>query len=392
MPQVRTLCLSREYARADPTGAATVLQLNSAQASFPSLRAILLTGVLFVPTHVLPRLTHLHLARMAQVDASTILDLLRNTPALEVLEIKSRDVLATPEFGHNLFAARLPPSLAERTHLPFDFRLHVNGGTLLSVPPLPRALATHPMRRLAFDVGSDSDFNPSFHAALHGSGASLAIGLHAHNVLHTGTEWAQWMLTDLPTTLPLSGIEEFHIRAREWHAPEDVLPHLAVYMPAVSTLLIKHETHDDDYDYDDGDDTDGHMELARVVARVLTSDGPVPLPALAHVELIVGSIPLAFCELLARALGHRDVGGRRLQRLRIRVDDEHYDSFRWRVMGGRVSEYRKTGIFDHVDVCEIPDGSSDGAGHEPNDGDTQRLGWGKWRDCVQQARHEYWEE
>ncbi|PIL30015.1 hypothetical protein GSI_07927 [Ganoderma sinense ZZ0214-1] len=349
---------------------------------------------------------------MAQVDASTILDLLRNTPALEVLEIKSRDVLAPPNsatissrpvslprlqsahishstsaVAHCLMAALDVPSLAF-----LDLTVHVNGGTLLSVPPLPRALATHPMRRLAFDVGSDSDFNPSFHAALHGSGASLAIGLHAHNVLHTGTEWAQWMLTDLPTTLPLSGIEEFHIRAREWDAPEDALPHLAVYMPAVSTLLIKHETHDDDYDYDDGDDTDGHMELARVVARVLTSDGPVLFPRLAHVELIVGSIPLAFCELLARALGHRDVGGRRLQRLRIRVDDEHYDSFRWRVMGGRVSEYRKTGIFDHVDVCEIPDGSSDGAGHEPNDGDTQRLGWGKWRDCVQQARHEYWEE
>ncbi|PIL30027.1 hypothetical protein GSI_07939 [Ganoderma sinense ZZ0214-1] len=271
---------------------------------------------------------------------------------------------STSSVVHYLMAALDAPSLAW-----LDLTVYVSGGTLLL-----------------------SDF-PFFHAALHGSGVSLAIGLHAHNVPRA--EWAQWTLTGFPATLPLSGVEEFHIQARQWDAPEGALPHFAAYMPQVSTLLIKNEPCDDDDDVGDGDNTEGHMELARVVARVLTSDrdGPVTVlfPHLAHLELIVSSIPLAFCELLARALAHREEGRRRRRRLRIRVDEELFDPFRWKMrwMGWREPEDRKTGIFDvdHVDVCEIADDFVDGSG-----GDEQRLGWGKWRDCVQRAAHEYWQE
>nr|VWP02192.1 Yersiniabactin-iron ABC transporter permease ATP-binding protein YbtQ [Ganoderma boninense] len=334
---------------------------------------------------------------MEQVDASTVLCLLMNTPALESLDIISSELIVpldctspvtlpclksvhishlTSAEVHYLMAALDVPALA-LLDLPTVF---MGGATLLALPLLPHALATHRMRRLAFNV--DRDFG-SVDIALHGPGVSLSMHLHAYDAQKA--ERVQWALTAFPTTLPLSGVEELHIQASQRDASEDLLLRLAVYMPEVSTLLIRHDPRDD-YG-DDYENVEGHVALARMVARVLTSDSPVLFPRLAHLELIVSSTTLALCRLLARALAHRDESGRRLRKFCIRLDDEYL--FHWKLMweGKRKPNYKETGIFDHVDVCEVPDEFEDSSG-----GDEQRLEWGRWRDCVQRTTHEYWRE
>ena len=85
MPRVRVLSLARtRFSREDTV---TVISDPTAPTRLPALKAILLESFLFVPTHSLPRLTHLHLASLHKINPSSILDLLRNTPALEVLHI-----------------------------------------------------------------------------------------------------------------------------------------------------------------------------------------------------------------------------------------------------------------------------------------------------------------
>ena len=179
------------------------------------------------------------------------------------------------------------------------------------------------MRRLSLCVSTDFT---SFHTTLHaGSAASLELGLHPRPM--PNPEWTQWARVDLPLTvlpLPLPNTEEFHFQAGRWEAPRDLLPHLAVHIPAVSMLLVKHNPRDDD---DNADvKPHRHMTLARAVARVLErdSDSPAALfPHLAHLKLVVSWIPPGFCELLARALERRDEGGRRVRKLRIRGDGEY---------------------------------------------------------------------
>ena len=84
MPQVRVLCVF--YKDTNP-GLPDPPVLNCTTTSFPSLRAVLLQNFLFVPTHFLLQLTHLHLYNLYNRYASNILDLLRNTPTLEVLDV-----------------------------------------------------------------------------------------------------------------------------------------------------------------------------------------------------------------------------------------------------------------------------------------------------------------
>ena len=101
--------------------------------------------------------------------------------------------------------------------------------------PLPVALATHTMRRLAFEVDNNFGF---FHTAFHGDGVSLAIELHA-NCFASLVERKQWAFTEFLTMLSLSNIEELHIQVCNWEAHQEILLHLAAHMPAVSTLLIR---------------------------------------------------------------------------------------------------------------------------------------------------------
>ena len=341
MLRLRVLCLSCK----DPQSTQMSTLLNGVPASFPSLRAVLLESCLFVPDLPLPQLTHLHLGKMDRVDASNILDLLRNTPALEYLDITSSNLtiplnsstISSPVALPRLHSAHIAHSTATEVHylmtslevpaLAFlDLsRISVGRETLSLTPLLPRSIDTHTMRRLSLCVSTDFT---SFHTTLHGSAASLELNLHPRPM--PNSEWVQWARVDLPPTvlpLPLPNIEEFHFQAGHWDAPRDLLPHLAVHIPAVSTLLVKHNPRDDDGNAEVK--LHRHMTLARAVARVLErcdSDGDSPavlFPHLAHLELVVGWIPPGFCELLARALERRDEGGRRVRKLRIRGDGEY---------------------------------------------------------------------
>ncbi|KAM5536362.1 hypothetical protein V8D89_009960 [Ganoderma adspersum] len=389
MLRLRVLCLSCK----DPRSTQMSTLLTGVPASFPSLKAVLLESCLFVPDLPLPQLTHVHLGKMDRVDAANILDLLRNTPALEYLDITSSTLtvplnsstISSPVALPRLQSAHIAHSTATEVHylmtslevpaLAFlDLsRISVGRETLSSTPLLPRSIDTHTMRRLALCVNSTSTF---FHTTLHGSNASLDLSLHARAV--PNSEWMQWARADLPLTvlpLPLPSIEEFHFQAGRWEAPRDLLPHLAPLIPTVSTLLVKHNPRDDD------DNAEVKLHCHMTLARVLERDSPVLFPHLAHLALVVSWIPPGFCELLARALKRRDEGGRRVRKLRICVDGEysrfrgHWKPYAWWMDPAR--DYRKTGIFDHVD---------DG------DGDLQRLGWGRWKDCVRRARHEYWRD
>lgn len=228
------------------------------------------------------------------------------------------------------------------------------------------------MHRLAFEV--DNDFG-LFRATFHSNEVSLAIDLHVPYV--PKPERKQWAFTEFPTMLSLSNIEELHMQACQWKEHRDMLLHLAAYMPAVSTLLVKHKF-PSQRTYDIEDDP-GHMALARTVARVLQSDNPVLFPNLVHLDLIVRRAPLAFFETISCALAHRDQDGRRLRKLRVGIDEPPYmrqPRYMW-------PNYKKTGILDHVDSADIS--------YLDDDTDAQGLGWGRWKDCVERADHGYWQ-
>ncbi|PIL30014.1 hypothetical protein GSI_07925 [Ganoderma sinense ZZ0214-1] len=194
-----------------------------------------------------------------------------------------------------------------------DLHWHLSEWTPSSTPFLLDALAPRPMPHLALDV---SPGFAEFDVMLHGCNVSLFMTLRSVQFGVPDEDRTDWAFTGLPTVLPLSGVEESHILTYQWDTPPGFLSHLATYMPAVSTLLIK-------YDLISGEeDVDGHMELARVLSRVLESDSPVLFPRLAHLELVVGTIPLAFCEIIARALARRHEDGRRLRKLRICIDHQ----------------------------------------------------------------------
>ncbi|KAI1787674.1 hypothetical protein LXA43DRAFT_703815 [Ganoderma leucocontextum] len=403
MPRVRLLSLSGEkYGVAQGS---TVI--TDAPASFPALSAMLLENFLFVPAHALPQLTHLHLAGLDEVDPSSILHLLRNTPALEVF-----DIIECVEFTSPPGAAAPPSSvILPRLHSVYIWCLtsttvhslmtrfeapnlaclrlssiDARSGTLLSTPLIPGALATRAINRLALDLGSSL---ATFRTVFHGNDLSVTMDINAMRT--TEEERSSWAFDDLPTILPLSCVEEFHFQVQLWGTAQGlrVLPHLAARMPMVSTLIIKYNAERDD------EDTDGLMDLAWAVVALLESNNPVLFPHLTHLELIVSDIPPELCEHIAPALAQRDGDGRRLQKLHIRLDDRHW--FRWAMkwMYQTEPDYRETGILDHVDSVKIGTKKS-GRSADDDDSDrdesTHRLGWGEWTDGVQRVRHDYWQE
>ncbi len=272
MPRVRVLSLSRKSSSVGE-GPASVITDADTPASFPTLKAMLLQGFLLVPTHVLPQLTHLNLTRLDDVNPSSILKLLKNTPALEVLDvIQCREYTAPPNSAapsssvillrlhsvymwcltsatvHDLMARLEAPSLAS-LRLSSIFAM---SGALLSTPLIPRSLSTRTVNRLAFDLGGNFT---SFHTVFHGNDLSLAMGINAIGV--QDIERASWAFDDFPTILPLCCVEELHFQAQEWDVADDLLPHLAARMPMVSTLFVKHNERTS---RDEDSDTDGLMD------------------------------------------------------------------------------------------------------------------------------------
>ena len=391
MPQLRVLSLSREDSGVERE--VTIIADSDAPSpvSFPAIEAMLLEGFLFVPDRALPQLTHLHLSSLKKADPLIILDLIRNTPALEVFDIiQCRECPAPRTLAvhrpvilsrlHSMYLVRLTSTTVHvlMSHLEalnlaslrFSSIFAV-GGTHLSTSPIPGCLAARTITRVAFSVVGDF---VSFHTAFHGNDLSLSMGIRAL-IVGDATERSSWAFNYFPAILPLFSVDELHFQAELWPGVgETLLLHLAGCMPAVSTLCVKHNKRD----HDEGPE---ELNLARALVALLASDSPVLFPHLVHLELIVGDVSREFCELIAPALMKRMQDGRRLRSLRIRLDDADGEG---RAARRRTSEalpdYRETGIHDNVDFVDI-------CGREREEKGT---GWGQWRDCVQPARHGYW--
>ena len=84
-----------------------------------------------------------------------------------------------------------------------------------------------------------------------------------------------------------------------------------------------------------------------------------------HLDLVIGKVPLAFCELVASALARRDEDGPRLRKLRVGVHEfpsARQPPYLW-------PNYRQTGIFDHVDSADVS--------YLDDDADAQGVGMGE---------------
>ncbi|PIL30001.1 hypothetical protein GSI_07912 [Ganoderma sinense ZZ0214-1] len=406
MPRLRILSVSRLGSGSANVNGLTVVADPDAPARFPALEAMLLGSFLFVPAHALPQLTHLHLAWLDDIDPSRILDLLRNTPALQVLDVIQSSEYTSPQQPvkprwASVFLPRLHSvylwSLASTTvhalmtHLEAPSlasvrleSIRAKSGALVSTPLIPDTLAARTVTRLAFDLNGVFS---SFCAAFHGPDLSLSMDIKASGMQDTA-QASRWAFDDFPAILSLSGVDELHFQAHVWpDAGADLLLHLAARMPAVSTLVVKHSRSTSTGD----DDTEGLMDLARAVVALLSSDDPVLFPSLAHLELIVGDIPEGFCEILAPALAQRALDGRRLRKLRVRLDYAYQARLAMRWMFEAEPDYSGTGVYEHVDSVKIDKKKSIGrAGDEDGEELSNMVGWGEWRDSVQPARHEYW--
>ena len=395
MPRVRILSLSYDGQRS------AIIVNSDAPVSLPALEAMLLRNLLFVPAHVLPQLTHLHLAWLNRVDSSSILNLLRNTPALEVFDaIQCQEFTAPANSAPptTLFLPRLHSvyiwsmtstvvhDLMTRLETPNLASLRLSSifarsGTWLSTPLIPSSLVARTISRLAFDVGGNFSH---FRANFHGNDISLTMDISATEV--QDTERSRWAFDVFPTILPLSSVEEFHFQARRWdmiRGAEHLLPHLAARMPNVSTLFIKHNER-----MHKGDKA-RLMDLARVIVALLESDSPVLFPHLAHLELIVSDIPWEFCQLIARALAKCDLDGRRLRKLRIWLDDRYRERWNTRRRYGMEPNFGGIGIQSHVDSVKIGERKIGRSG-KCDEESSNTLGWGEWRDRVRPRRHDYW--
>ena len=329
MPQLRILSLSREDSGVERE--VTIIADSDAPTpvSFPAIEAMLLESFLFVPDRALPQLTHLHLSSLKKADPLIILDLIRNTPALEVFDIiQCRECPAPRTLAvhrpvilsrlHSMYLVRLTSTtvhvLMSHLDVPNLASLRLSSifavaGTHLSTSPIPGCLAMRTITHVAFSLMGDFT---SFHTAFHGSDLSLSMGIRALMVGDV-TERSSWAFNYFPAILPLSSVDELHFQAELWPGVgETLLLHLAGRMPEVSTLCIKHN-HDED--------AEGVMDLARALGALLASDSPVLFPHLARLELIVSYVSREFCELIAPALAKRAQDGRRLRTLRIRLED-----------------------------------------------------------------------
>ena len=402
MPRLHTIALFSE----DKFSSTVPSQLLiNVPVSFPALKAMMLENILIIPTHVLPQLTHLHLGRMKGLSVSDILDVLRNTPALEVLDIsppeasihpsRSTGAASSPVALHHLrdlYVRNLTFTIVHHLVTVLDVPtlafLHMyspfgSDGTIVPTKLLPKAVTMWKVNRLAVDLKY-----ALLSVAFRGDHVSLDVETTFNLVQEE--KW-NWLHNDFPTMLSLSGVGELHFQTRLWDVPvsENLLSLLAPYMPAVSTLIIKHDA--GRFGNDD-DDPEGVICLGRAVAGILASDRPVLFPNVVHLELIVSDIPVELCQCISDGLARRAEAGRRLQKLRIRVDESH--SFRWKMkwLHEQEPEWEETGIFDHVDSGEIFQKRRGYMRYDDYDDDTARLGWGKWKDCVQSAQHDYWEE
>ncbi|TBU52027.1 hypothetical protein BD310DRAFT_1043275 [Dichomitus squalens] len=368
-----------------------------ASGKFPNLQAMLLENFLWVPSCGLPKLTHLHLAQVDSFTTRDVRDLLRSTPALEVLDITLSSGLTVAPGStapaspvalpclHSVYVWSLTAAAVHELLSPLETPnlafLDLEGiftreGTALSIPLFPPSLASRIPDRLAFKLSGNFT---AFRTAIHGNDISFKLDLRASGASQEAR--VSYAFDVLPRMLSLSGIEELHFKARDWDTT--LLLHLASFMPMVSKLLIKHDAHrTEDARLEDV------TEMGKLLGNLLEADDPVLFPKLTHLDIVVGVAPSDFCELISFGLEKRHKDGRRLQKLRIRLEDG--DPFAYSLGKRTVPNLDQSGIRNHVDSARLH--GARGIFDSPKGAeDDERPRWGIWKDIVTRPRHNYWE-
>ncbi|PIL30028.1 hypothetical protein GSI_07940 [Ganoderma sinense ZZ0214-1] len=363
MPVLRQLTLTFEpRSRADPSTRAHFAKPEHV----PALRALLLSGALWVPVGIVPSLTHILVKNMKNVSVSLIWNLLCNTPMLEVFEMSSNTGLAvarslTPSSGSSLTLPRLRcltitcaytnvvHYLVSRLDLPsinavsFEF-LFVQSGTLLE-RLLPGSLAAHTPTRVTLVIGGD---HHTFTAGFQGDGSTVTLSYFnsSDETTPPPEERRQWPFTTFPTLLSLARVTTFRLSSSVWE-PQDCLLRLGAHLGSVTELCVML-----DPNHDGSFNAAMALRLARALARALLADDPVVFPNLRSLDIDTVDTSRDFIAVLMPALAKRDLDGRRLRHLCVRIGalwpgDPHED-------------LRATGLFNRVDEgsCRRSDYSS----------------------------------
>ncbi|KAM5542315.1 hypothetical protein V8D89_004188 [Ganoderma adspersum] len=321
----------------------------------PSLCALLLSRTLWVPTGVVPSLTHIIVKDMKNVDVSLVWNLLSNTPMLEVFEMSSNTGLTVargPTPASSLTLPRLQDLtitgaysnavhyLVSRLELPnvtavsYEF-LFTQSGTLLE-RLLPSSLATHTPTRVTLVIGGEY---LCFTAGFQGDGSTATISYFNSNGDHTSPpleERRRWPFATFPALLSLAHVTKFRFSSSMWDP--DCLLRLGAHLANVTELCLMVTSHGHF-------DSDKAMELGVALSRALLADEPVVFPKLRSLDVDAVDLPRTFIDALAPALAKRDRDGRRLRHLCV------YIGALWPSGWGRDvhEDLKETGLFDHVD-------------------------------------------
>ncbi|KAI1787651.1 hypothetical protein LXA43DRAFT_1028383 [Ganoderma leucocontextum] len=350
MPNLRQLNLVFE-----PQGGLQVTcAYHASPEHVPALRALVLSGTLWIPTGIVPTLTHINVKYMTDVDVSLLWNLLCNTPMLEVFELSSNVGLTVahgPAPASSLTLPCLQDLVIDGAHtdvvhylvshleLPnvtvVSYRyLFAESGTLLE-RLLPSSLATHTPTRVTLVIGGDYHV---LSASFQGDGTSVTLQELVASSYDDPPlqERMQWPFATFPTLLSLANVTEFHLSSSMWEP--DSLRRLGAHLGNVTTLCLA--TH-----ADGPFDVAMTMELGVALSSALLADDPVVLPRLASLDIDTIDVPRNFIGVLSRALAKRDRDGRRLRYLCVHV------GALW--PAGRLrdahDDLKATGLFDHVD-------------------------------------------
>ena len=321
----------------------------------PSLRALLLSRTLWLPTGVVPNLTHILLKDMKNVDVSLIWNLLCSTPMLEVFEMSSNvglTVTRGPTPASPLTLPRLQGLtvtgaytdavhyLVSRLELPnvtavsYGF-LFAKSGTLLE-RLLPRSLATHTPTRVTLVIGGDYH---CFTAGFQADASTVTISYISPSdeaIIPPFEERRQWPFATFPALLSLAHVTTFRFSSAVWDP--DCLLRLGAHFANVTELSLMVTSHGHF-------DPDKAMELGVALSRALLADDPVVFPKLRSLDVDAVDLPRAFIDVLVPALAKRERDGRRLRLLCVHV------GALWPAEWGRDvhEDLKETGLFDNVD-------------------------------------------
>ncbi|KAI1794769.1 hypothetical protein LXA43DRAFT_994187 [Ganoderma leucocontextum] len=341
MPLLQCLRMYEEYYRRNAVSGNRLCR-------FPSLRGMILMGLLWLPAPEvgpLTKLTHLHISTLPDIPMGTITTLLDATPALEVLELhecravnqrKLPTRTTTLQHLTHLTIRRMFTSLAgvfmpalvlpraTTVCLWFDVDTHVTDAILPHPPSWPDVTRIH----------VDEDIYGSLSVELDGDAHRVALRLE----YDPDDEWEDRPLWPLPvpTLLQLAQVSAAHLCILDWY----LLPQLVSRVPALATLVVEARQVD----------SVNVGEMVGALAAVLLQEDPAVLcPGLREVALIASAAMHGLTERLAPALKKRRRDGRQIERLRtwIKIEAHTPRTTTARDMGDALAEYVGAGEVEH---------------------------------------------